>query len=520
MKKKLGIIGCGIAALPILQKAREMGVETFCFALNEIDKTKGLPDHFIEVDIFDIDAIYKECLKVNLDGIIATSEISTEVTAILANKLGLPGNSIENGFAGRSKFLMRERVKNVSGVCQPKFFLYGDNEEFSYPVMVKALDGCGKNGITLARNEHEFKEAVTFAENTSSNGAVLIEEYIESGVEYSIECLSCNDKHYIIQTTQKDSSGPPHFAEMGHHQPGVPRESEKFKLIEKSVSAILHAVGITNSISHVEIKITDDNKVYFIELGARAGGGYIGDTLVGLSTGYDFFKGAIDIALGQFTPPIIDWNAYSGIYYLCDKTRYLLPLYNEAEHAPWCKKFRKPQTAISSIVVNSDRENAGMFIYQSDHKIGLADVNFIAERINEDENAFSQLYAWNKKIGRELSEQELTDGINKFIEKGNVIAIRSGAEIIAFLNVYCNDYETKNAYINNVEVYHAYRGLGLSKLLMDKAVQLCIDAGFKTITLHVARENKAAVGLYRKYGFSENEKGNSTDIRMEMIKTL
>ena len=520
--KKLAVIGCGVAALPILKKAKEMDVETYCFADDGIEEAMGLADNFIQTDFFEIDSVYKKCIEYGIDGIIATSEITTEVTAILANRLHLPGNRIENGFAGRNKYLMRERLTNTEGIFQPKFFLYTGKETISYPVVVKALDGCGKNGISLAKNKEEFEKAVNTAKSVSTNNQVLVEEYIESGIEYSVECLSCNDVHYVIQVTKKDTSGPPHFAEMGHHQPGEIKGTERYNLIEKSAKAILHAVGITSGMSHLEVKVTDDNKLYFIEVGARAGGDHIGDTLIDLSVDYDYYKGAINIALNEFTPPKVNFKAYSGIYFLSTQTEYLLPLFTLAQNASWCKKIKMPKNGIGNVVLNSQHEDGGYFIYQSDHKVSIADVKFVAERINDEEDTFNQLYDWNKKIGRNISDEELKIGIQKFIDKGNAIAIRNNSEVIAFLNVYCNDYETLNAYINNVEVYKSYRGLGLSKLLMEKAIELCVEKNFKTISLHVAKDNNAAIALYQKFGFKfvPSAEDNTQERLIEMVKKL
>ena len=67
--------------------------------------------------------------------------------------------------------------------------------------------------------------------------------------------------------------------------------------------------------------------MYVIEVGARMGGDFIGSHLVQLSTGYDFVKGVIDVALNQFEEPNIDVMNYSGVYFLCEETKVLLPYF-------------------------------------------------------------------------------------------------------------------------------------------------------------------------------------------------
>src|SRR5690606_34916258 len=109
-------------------------------------------------------------------------------------------------------------------------------------------------GISLANNREEFNEAVKIAQDCSSDGSALIEEYLVGGKEYSIECISFNEKHYIVQYTEKESAGPPHFAEIGHHQPADLSDLEKNK-IKISIAEILNSLGIRVGMSHVEIKI-------------------------------------------------------------------------------------------------------------------------------------------------------------------------------------------------------------------------------------------------------------------------
>ena len=112
---------------------------------------------------------------------------------------------------------------------------------------------------------------------------VLIEEFLSGGQEYSVESLSYHGKQYIIQVTQKDSSGPPHCIELGHHQPAKLSKDEK-SLVEKAVSEALSAAGITNGPCHTEIKMID-GKIYLIEINGRPGGDHIAYPLTELSTG-------------------------------------------------------------------------------------------------------------------------------------------------------------------------------------------------------------------------------------------
>ena len=156
MKKVLAIVGAGEAAIPIINKAIEMGIITVAFGESN-SMAKEMADVFIEKSIFDIEGMREECQKHHVNGVIASSEITTESAALLAYKLGLPGNRCNNGFFARNKYFMRELVKNAQYVKQPHYFLYRNEKVDTFPVMVKAVDACGKRGIALVKNEKNFE---------------------------------------------------------------------------------------------------------------------------------------------------------------------------------------------------------------------------------------------------------------------------------------------------------------------------------------------------------------------------
>ena len=81
----LAVIGAGEGALPIVKKAKEMNVQTLAFGY--IDSlAREFTDVFVESDIFDINFILSVCEKYKVSGVIASSEITTEIAAIIAAK--------------------------------------------------------------------------------------------------------------------------------------------------------------------------------------------------------------------------------------------------------------------------------------------------------------------------------------------------------------------------------------------------------------------------------------------------
>lgn len=370
--KTIAIIGAGEAALPIINKAREMGVRSLAFG--RLDSfAKDLVDIFIEENSFDIDFMKSECLKHNVNGIMASSEMTTAVAATLAHGLNLPGNSVEGGFAGKNKYEMRKRVSTVSSIRQPKFELYQDGKDYSFPIIVKSVDACGKRGVSLVRDKAEFEVALNLAQDNSSDGSALIEEYLCGGQEYSIECLSSGSIHDVVQYTEKESSGPPHFVEIAHHQPAALTDEMKSR-IKQAVSDVLDVLGLTCGMAHFEMKIID-NELYFIEVGARHGGDHIGDTLTLLSTDCDYFRQAILCALGEYQHQEVNCKGYAGIYFHCEQNKGLDNLFKKARNADWCYADTVKKDEFDAASSNVESANSGYIIYHSDHRITMNNEN-------------------------------------------------------------------------------------------------------------------------------------------------
>lgn len=62
------------------------------------------------------------------------------------------------------------------------------------------------------------------------------------------------------------------------------------------------------------------------------------------------------------------------------------------------------------------------------------------------------------------------------------------------------------AWLENVLIYKKFRGLGYSKFLLRKAINLMKRMKIKTINLHVKHDNNVAIKSYKNIGFKITEK--------------
>lgn len=315
--KTIAIIGASYLQRPLVEKAKEMGLRTICFAWPEGAVCKDICDTFYPVSITEKEEILRLCREERIDGICTiASDVAAPTVAYVAEQMGLTGNSYEASLRAHDKYAMRVALSEAGVEC-PKFTCVNGFEgisgledegmselvlsELSFPLIVKPTDRSGSLAVTKVEKNEELLPAVKKALEVSLAHEAMIEEYIE-GREISVEMISCRGTHYALQITDKETTGAPHFVELAHRQP-----SDLPAAMQEHIFAItrraLDALGLTEGASHSEYKITDEGRIVVMEIGGRMGGDFIGSDLVRLSTGYDFVQGVIEVALGEIIHP-------------------------------------------------------------------------------------------------------------------------------------------------------------------------------------------------------------------------
>lgn len=369
MKKKLAIIGASYLQQPLVEKCKELEVYSICFAWEDGAVCKDLCDKFYPISTVDKEAILKACQEENIDGITTiASDVATLTVNYVADKMGLIGNPDKYSQTATNKYLMRQCFMEYN-VPSPKFCLTEGQipesiNSFIFPVIVKPTDRSGSRGVEKVLKKADLQEAIDRACKASFQAKAVIEEFVE-GREISVESISFRGKHYILQITDKVTTEAPFFVEIEHHQPSSLPDNIKTK-VRTIVLNALDALHLKFGASHSELKITKDGDIRVIEIGARMGGDFIGSDLVKLSTGYDFLKGVIDVAFGEFVEPQLTDNKYSGVYFLCEETKNILPIIRNADSFPEIVRAEITDPVLRRIEQSADR--SGYFIYQSNMK--------------------------------------------------------------------------------------------------------------------------------------------------------
>lgn len=283
--KRILIIGAGFLQTFVIKKAKEFA------------------DEFAHINIVDKEACLSYAKEKNIDGVMtAATDYGVLSAAFVAENLGLPGLSMKAAELIKNKYRVRKRLfeNNVDDSSQafeigPDTDLEALKNELVYPVMVKPCDGSGSRGAARVDRPSELSCAAKNAISASITHRAEIESFIE-GKEYGAESIVIDSEPTVLSVMQKDMTAPPHYAEPGHSIPSGIAFEEK---VRSTVKKALKALGVNFGAVNMDMIITEDGKVFIVDIGARMGGNLIGSHIIPLGTGIDYLGALISAAVGD-----------------------------------------------------------------------------------------------------------------------------------------------------------------------------------------------------------------------------
>lgn len=303
--KKILIIGAGFLQSFVIKKAKSMGYETL--AVDADPKAMGFAfaDKHEVINIVDEKACLAYSKKENIDGVLtAATDYGVLTSSYIAQEMGLNGLRYEVAQLIKNKYRVRKCLfkHHVDDTEQAyEIDRKTDIEELAkrlnYPVMVKPCDGSGSRGASRVNEASELKNACEYAMSGSITHRAEIETFI-IGNEYGAEALVIDGEPHVFGIMQKWMTKPPYYAELGHAIPNdLPKEIEGKAI--NCVKAAIKALGVNTGSVNMDMLITEDGKVYIIDIGARMGGNMIGPCVIPYGTGVDYMANMIRSAVGD-----------------------------------------------------------------------------------------------------------------------------------------------------------------------------------------------------------------------------
>lgn len=241
--------------------------------------------------------------RYDLAGVFTWTEWYLVPVARLARRLGLPTNAPEvmqacrNKAVSRSLFAQHGVPSAASVTVRTEAEAEAAAERIGYPVVLKPAAHAASIGVIRADTPGQLTAAYAFAKKAAGLGqestSVLVEEYLD-GPEVSVECVTYRGKTTVVAVTRKTVSEPPYFEELAHV---VDAADPLLDVVAPAACAAIRALGITDGVSHVEMRLVD-GQPRLVEVNGRIAGDMIGH-LVHLATGIDLPRAAADIACGR-----------------------------------------------------------------------------------------------------------------------------------------------------------------------------------------------------------------------------
>ena len=293
---RLLVLGAGPAQLGLLETARANGIWTAV-----CDRDPGAPgfayaDRRCIVSTEDEPAIERLAAALMLVGVISPgADRSVAVAARVAAKLGLrhPVSPTTAMLAG-NKLRQREALA-AAGVPQPRWQVLANGEpelDLAFPVIVKAPDRTGRDGMSVVHSPAKLQEAVAAERSVSRGGAVLVEELVD-GPEITVSGFSAAGEFVPLAATERLSTeGPAGDIPVAYVWP-TPHADAAAEVTRRAVEAL----GIDEGPSYTLLRVSRGGPEV-IAVGARLGGGHDAE-LVELVTGIDLNGLALGAALGR-----------------------------------------------------------------------------------------------------------------------------------------------------------------------------------------------------------------------------
>lgn len=290
---KLLIIGAGIGQLPIVKKAKKMGIHVTVATLPGNQPCIKFADDVIYADIYDRDYIVEEAKKRGITAVTSDqNDLMNPTVAYVAEKLGLPGNKFETVMSFCNKNKYRDNCEKA-GVPVPMHVAVDsveyDFSEFNcpFPWIVKPADSQSSVGVQKVENMEELLPALEFALSKSKTHSAIVEEFFE-GVEFVAEGFINDGKYYLLNFADRkyfelkellipNQTLFPSILDQCILDKVVEYET-KMAALMKPDFAIVHSEYLVN-LQSKEIRV--------VESALRGGGVYISSHLIPLSTGID-----------------------------------------------------------------------------------------------------------------------------------------------------------------------------------------------------------------------------------------
>ena len=296
------VVAGGIPQIELLKQLRHRGIETVLIDGSHNPVAKSYADKFIQVQIFDIDAVKQIAIDEMVNFIITVcADQVLLVVARVSEILGLPfyidyKTALDVSDKIRMKRIFKEKGIPTSEFVELEHLDLNSVKHLKYPLVVKPVDAYSSRGVRKVESESELRQFYNDAAKISRSGNVIVEEFC-SGTEISVDAFVVNGKVEVLCISNSDKilDGGRFVIFRGKY----PANTSKTIINEITDVAqrIVDAFELTNCPLLIQM-INQGEHISVLEFCARTGGN-MKWLLIKNSCGVDVISAAIDLSLGK-----------------------------------------------------------------------------------------------------------------------------------------------------------------------------------------------------------------------------
>lgn len=296
------IMGAGIYQVPLIKRAKEMGIHTIAVSIPGNYPGFAVADEICHINTVDYESVLEVAREKQIDGIVtAGTDVAVITIGKVCDEMGLTGLSFEAARIASDKMLMKECYE-ANGVRTARFRkVYFEDDlaeaikDLNYPLIFKAVDSSGSRGITRVNKEEDIPAAVETVKAVTRKKYYIVEEFI-IGEEFGAQAFVYGGKLQFVlphgDYVFMGDTGVP----VGHFAPYELSE-EVLKDVYEQTEKAIKAMKLDNCAINADF-IMKDNKTYVLEIGGRSGATCLAE-LVSIYYGYDYYEKIIQAALGE-----------------------------------------------------------------------------------------------------------------------------------------------------------------------------------------------------------------------------
>lgn len=270
------ILGANPETIPIVKKAKDMGLSVIVVDPNQFSPAKRYADKSFEVDGLNEKELIKLGRALSIDAIlVGVADVLIKSYVSVANNLNLPTY-------GDKKFISILTNKQLFSESLNKFGIspipsYEEQEIYNlkqtdFPLLIKPTDSGGGVGMTICKKLEDVDKAIIKAKNSSLSKKFIAEKFMECD-DMGVYITIVNGEAFLSTIADRFTSklqGSLTPVCIGATYPSV--HAERFILsVFPRIKKMLKAIGVVNGILNIQF-FYDGKEFYAYDPGFRLQG--------------------------------------------------------------------------------------------------------------------------------------------------------------------------------------------------------------------------------------------------------